>query len=571
VAPALPPAYRSSVLSVARLLPAFRPVRAQLAAGVAGLLTASGAAVLAPLLVARAIDVDVASGDRRGLALRCAAYAGVLIVGWLATLGSRIALEQAAQRAMLDLKRRMFDHLVDHDVALHDRLPSGSLIGRVQGDVEALRILFVEVLLQAPADAVLLAGMFAVLAVEAPLLVAPVAGVLPVWLLLFGLFRWVAPHHFVRERAAAASTTGVLTELVRSVPALRVLGRDAWLGERAGDQVRAQTRAEIRSHLQPIWYFNAVQALRAVGTLAVLVWGAVQVSAGAATVGLVVMALGYLRQVFQPLMRLSNHLATLERARASGGRILALLDTAPTVADAPAPVPWPGMRRGLLLDRVSFAYQPDVPVLHEVTLEAPAGSRVGIVGPTGSGKSTLVDLALRFRDPVDGAVEVDGVDLRQVRLAEVRARTALVLQDVQLIPGTVLDNLGCGEAAARAALDALGVDLPLHREVRDDTLSRGERQLLTFARALARDPDLLVLDEATSAVDPATEDRVQEALERLMAGRTVLIVAHRLRTVRTCDRIYVMRDGRVVEAGSHEELVAADGEYAALVRLQAAA
>jgi ATP-binding cassette subfamily B protein len=270
-------------------------------------------------------------------------------------------------------------------------------------------------------------------------------------------------------------------------------------------------------------------------------------------------------------MRLSNQLATLERARASAVRVSELLDERPRVQDPADPVPWPGLRRGLALEGVTFGYVDGVRVLSDVDLRIPAGAKVGIVGPTGAGKSTVLDLLLRFRDPTIGRVTVDGVDLREVALADVRRRTGLVLQDVRLLPGTVLENLGDDPVAARRALDALGVELPLDRVVDDSSLSRGERQLLTFARALVGDPDLLVLDEATSAIDPRTEARVQEALERLMVGRTVVIVAHRLETVRACDRIYVLQAGAVREQGTHDELVARGGAYAALVRLQAAA
>jgi ABC-type multidrug transport system fused ATPase/permease subunit len=220
---------------------------------------------------------------------------------------------------------------------------------------------------------------------------------------------------------------------------------------------------------------------------------------------------------------------------------------------------------------VSFAYDAGVPVLRDLDLAIPAGAKVGVVGATGSGKSTLVDLVLRFRDPDAGRITVDGVDLRDVALDEVRQRTALVLQEVRLLPATVRENLGGDPVAARAALDALGLDWDLDRVVDERTLSRGERQLLTFARALVGDPELLVLDEATSAIDPATEHAVQVALERLVRGRTVLVVAHRLDTVRTCDFLCVMAHGRLVEQGTHDELVQRGGVYAALVRVQEAA
>ena len=220
---------------------------------------------------------------------------------------------------------------------------------------------------------------------------------------------------------------------------------------------------------------------------------------------------------------------------------------------------------------MAFSYVDGVPVLKGVDLSVPAGARVGIVGATGSGKSTIVDLVLRFRDPDRGRVTIDGIDVRELSVADLRRRTALVLQDVRLLPGTVLDNLGGDPVRARAALDALGVPLALDAPVEEGALSRGERQLLTFARALARDPDLLVLDEATSAIDPETEDRVQRALDTLAEGRAVMIVAHRLETVRRCDRIYVLREGVVAESGTHAELVARGGLYATLVRLQDAA
>lgn len=523
------------------------------------------------MLVAHAIDVDLAAHDRAGLLHTCLAYVGVVAFGWLATLGARIALEIAAQRAMLDLKQQLFDHLVDHDVAFHDEVPSGSLIGRIQGDIEALRILFVEVVLSLPADLALMVGMLVVLLWQAGSLAWPVVAMMPAQLVLFWLFRRIAPPLFVRQRAAVSRMTATLTDTIRSLPALRALDRHRWARDRAVERIGASYAADITSGWQPMWYFNAIQAVRAVATTAMIVYGSIRIAHGAATVGLLVMGLAYLRQLFAPLMRLSNHLATLERARASAVRLADLLDRRPTLVDAPGAVDWPGVRSGVALTDVTFRYTADAPVLRGVTIEVPAGARVGIVGPTGSGKSTIVDLVLRFRDPDGGAVTVDGVDLRSIRVSALRDRTALVLQDVRLLPGTVLDNLGCAPEAARAALDSLGAELPLDRRVDDDSLSRGERQLVTFARAVVRDPDLLVLDEATSAVDPVTEAVVQRALDRLMSGRTVLVIAHRLETVRRCDRIYVLSAGAVVEHGTHAELVARNGVYAELVRLQAAA
>lgn len=554
-----------------RLLSLFRPHGPLLAAGVAASLVGSGLAVLGPLVVADAIDTSLARGDRAGLVARCALYAAIVLAQWVAGGGSRLVLEVVAQRAMLALKERLFDHLAGQDVAFFDRTASGSLIGRVQGDVEALRVLFVEVVLALPADALLAAGMVAVLVLRTPAVAVPVLLVLPLYGALFALFRWVAPRHFLRQRKVVAALTGRLAETVRALPALRALGRGAWARDRADATADDARRADVASHFQPIWYFNSAQALRALATVAVLLSGGALVADGRATVGALVMGLVYLRQLFQPLLRVSNQLATVERARAATVRLGELLDARPRLVDPPDPVPWPGLARGVRLEAVSFAYVEGVPVLRGLELDVPAGARVGIVGATGAGKSTVLDLLLRFRDPVEGRVTVDGVDVRRVALADVRRRTGLVLQDVRLLPGTVLDNLGGDAQAAQAALEALGIAWALDRRVDEAALSRGERQLLTFARALVGNPDLLVLDEATSAVDPVTEARVQRALERLMEGRTVVIVAHRLETVRRCDRIYVLDGGAVREQGTHEELLARGGAYAALVRLQEAA
>lgn len=556
---------------LARLLPLFRPSGALLAAGLAASFVAAGARVVAPLFVAHALDTALPAGDARALGLDTAGFLGVLVLDFVAAFWSRAALEVATQRALLDLRAGLFLHLAGHDVAFHERTPAGSLVGRVQGDSDALRVLFVEVAFALPADFVMLAVMVAVLFAQAPAVAWPVAAVLPVYAGWFALFRWLAPPYFVAQRRSVSALTGLVAETVRSAAWLSALGRAEWAATRADEAVEANRKAELLGHFQPIWYFNGALAIRAVAVAGLLLAGASAVAAGAATVGTVVVALSYLRQVFSPLMRLSNQLGQLERARAAADRIAALMDERPTLTDAPDAVPWPGLREGIVFRGVGFGYAADHPVFTSLTLTLPAGTRTGLVGATGSGKSTLVDLLLRFRDPTAGEVLYDGVPARRIRLADLRRRTALVLQDVRLLRGTVLENLGGDPVLARKALDELGLDTPLDQVVDDRVLSRGERQLLTFARALVADPELLVLDEATSAVDPATEARLQRALDRLLAGRTVLVVAHRLDTVRTCDAIVVLDRGEVVEQGTHDALLQRGGRYASLCAAAAVA
>ncbi len=554
--------------SLARLIPLLLPYWRRLGLSVGGLLFGTLLGLAGPWIVSQAIDVDLANGDRAGLAGKAGAYLVLVLASLAATYTARIGIEIAAQHAMVALKTLVFDHLIDHDLALHDKQTSGRLITRVQGDVEALRMLLSEVVLHSPADLLLFVGMFTIISATAPDLVPLVAMVLPPWVLLFIAFRRIAPPRFVAVRKIRARLTGFFTEHIRAMPTLQAFARTSWARERAEDLNRDVFDAEVAAHLQPVWYFNGIFLVRNLGIVVMLWIGAGQVADGRLTVGALVMGLGYLRQLFNPLMRLSHHLSTIERARAAADRVGELLDTPRAITDPPEPVTWPGLRTALRLEDIAFAYVEGTPVLRGISLEIPAGADVGIVGSTGAGKSTILSLLLRFRDPTSGRVTIDGVDLRELRLDDVRRHMGLVLQDVHLMPGTLLENLGGDRDAAARALATVGVDLSLDREISDSELSRGERQLLTFARALVSDPEILVLDEATSAVDPATEVAVQAALARLQAGRTTITVAHRLATVRHCDAIYVLHQGVLAERGTHDELLAAGGIYADLARLQ---
>jgi ABC-type multidrug transport system fused ATPase/permease subunit len=472
---------------------------------------------------------------------------------------------------MVHLKEKLFRHLIDHDLRFHDAHSSGRLITRVQGDAEALKVLFSEVVLSLPADICLILGMFLVMAISAPGVAPLVFAVVPPYVLLFLLYRRIAAPRYIASRKEKAALTGFLSEHMRATPMLQLFGRSAWSRASCEVQLERVFKTELRARIQAIWYYNSVDLTRTVGIVLLLWLGAQRVEADTLSIGALVMGLGYMRQMFNPLMRLSHQLATIERARAAAIRVAGILDSRREIRSPEEPQPWPGLHDSIRIDGVRFAYTESSPVLHGIDMEFPAGQHIGIVGATGAGKSTILNLLMRFRDPSAGSIRVDGVDLRELSLDTLRDRFGLVLQDVHLFPGTLLDNLGGDTTAAQRALDALELhDFPLDFKLSEggQNLSRGERQLLTFARALVRQPEVLVLDEATSAVDPETESRVQAALGRLQEGRTMITVAHRLSTVHDCDRIYVLSHGHIVESGSHKQLMHQEGVYAALCRVQ---
>jgi ATP-binding cassette subfamily B protein len=559
------------------LLPWFRPHAGRLVVYEALLFGATTLSLSSSWLVSRALDVDVAGGDRAGLARTAALYAAAVVGAGVLTWTARVGIERVAQDVMRGVKERLFAHLLDHDLAFHDQHPPGRLMSRVQGDTEALRTLLSEVILQAGPDALLFLGLLGVLAYEAPLMAGLVAATLPIYAVLLYGFRRVSPARFLLAREIAARLSGFVSEHLRALPLLRAYGRTDWMLARAEALSEEKFEADYRAGIAMVWFFNTLFAVRSLAYAAILWAGAVAVAKGALTLGVLLMALDYLRKMFEPFLRLQFHIVTLEKARAGERRIREMLAQAPTIRAPADPAPWPAAGRlaeGLRIEDVHLAYTPGVPVLRGISLFVPAGKHVALVGATGSGKSTLVQLLFRFRDPDAGRVTVDGMDVRALDPAVLRAHVGLVQQAVHVLPGTVAENLGVD--APRAA--ALLADVGLSGRLAPDTLvgeggaalSRGEAQLLCFARAVATDPEVLVLDEATAAMDPATEARIQ-ALLAARPGRTRVTVAHRLRTVADADLLYVIDHGAVLEAGTHAELLARGGRYATLWRAQLAA
>lgn len=591
-----------------RLIGYLRPHR-RLALGALGLMVVSSAGQLfGPIVTAVAFDLflgpaarvesprsglsrAVAAGLARvgldpspaaGLAGAAVLWCLVLVATFAALWRQGYLLQTLGQRVLADLRREVFARLQRLDLAYFDRTPVGRLVTRVTTDIDSLNELFTAGIVSIVGDLLLLVGIAAVLfALDWRLALAAFA-ILPLLAALTHWFKLRARRSFREVRVEVARLAAFLQEHLAGMSIVQLFGREAAaLGEFRGIN-RAHRDANVRGIFYYAVYFPGVELLTAVGLALILGFGGARSLAGAVSIGALVAFLQYAQRFYQPLADLSEKYNVLQQAMASSERVFELLDTPATIA-SPADGYAPESVRGEIeFERVGFAYRVGEPVLADISFRVEPGETIAVVGATGAGKSTLANLLMRFYDVTAGEVRLDGVDVRRWRLEALRRAVGLVLQDVFLFAGTIADNLRLGErdfsearlrAAARDA-EALGFveRLPggLAAEVRERGagLSTGEKQLLAFARALSFDPPVLVLDEATASVDTETERRIQTALERLVAGRTSLVIAHRLSTVQRADRILVLHHGRLAEAGTHRELLARDGLYRRLYELQ---
>ncbi len=486
------------------------------------------------------------------------------------------------QRMVYDLASDLFGHLQRLSLRFHSRNSVGDSIRRVTSDCGCVATIVRDALLPVVSAIVTLAVMFVIMLQLDPALALMSLLVVPFMIVVFRRYAEPMLERSYAQHAVEGKLYEVVEQTLTAMPVVQAFNREELTGKRFRSVTDAMIGATLATTNVQLKFKVLMGLTTTLGTAAILWIGATHVLEGQLSVGGILVFLSYLASLYAPLETLMYTSSTIQGAAGSARRVLEVLETDREVKDRPGALPLAAAKGHVVLENVTFGYEPDRPILQGISLEVRPGEVVAIVGATGAGKTTLVSLIPRFFDPWQGRVLIDGHDVRDVRLKSLRQQVALVLQEPFLFPLSLAENIAYGrpnatavqiEAAARAAnahafIDALPLRYDTPAGERGAKLSGGERQRLSIARAFLKDAPILILDEPTSALDAATESALLEALHRLVRGRTTLIIAHRLSTIRNADRIVVVHEGRVVEEGTHDELLALAGRYAALYEMQ---
>jgi len=542
------------------------------------------ASLAEPLIIGYAIDEGLVAGSLAVIYAMAALYVGVNVITWVFSYVQTIGMGWIGQHMILDLRNTLFGHLQSLSLQFYSEQKAGWIISRLTNDIENFNNLLNDGVQNLVKNGLTLIGVFiAIFFVDWRLALATIS-ILPVMVVLTTWFRIESWKAYRAAREAVAEVAAHLQENVSGMRVVQAFTSEKKSATRFDERNHAYRRANARATVLSAIYFPGVEVLGSVGLAVVILYGGYRVIAGEMSVGELVAFVGLLNMFFQPIQQLSQLYSDLQSTVASLEKVFAVLDTESDRADSPDARDLLDLRGDVEFERVSFAYGDDK-VLNDVSFRIKPGETLAIVGETGAGKSTVIKLLSRFYDPTEGSIRIDGEDLRNVRGSSLRQHMGVVLQDTFLFTGTIKENIRYGRPDATdeeiiAAAKTVGADDFIRRfpegyetQVRErgGRLSVGERQLVSFARALLADPKLLVLDEATSSVDLTTEARIEAALGRLLAGRTSIVIAHRLSTVRRANRILVMGEGRVLEQGTHDELLSLPSAYRRLHESQFAA
>lgn len=565
-----------------RLLGFLTPHWPRMLAALILMLISSMLALTTPYLIKIAIDEHIVAGNADALFYTAMLMAAVFVALYATTAVQQYLLSFVGLRVLTSLRARLFHHLQVLPVSYHHAHIVGVTISRVIGDVAVINDLLSSGVATIIGDTVVLAGIVLVmLSLNVPLALSAFA-VLPLMLLATWIFSRRARIAFRQTRQRLAAVVGGLAEDISGIRVIQAFAREGVSAARFEEVNQANRDANIDAMSLSFVFLPTVDFLGILATAIVLWAGGLAVARGEMTLGTVVAFLAYVSRFFQPIQDLSQMYTMMQSAIAGGERVLEMLDTRPEIYDEPAAIDMPPIVGRVELRQISFSYQPDAPVLHDVNLVIEAGQTVALVGPTGAGKTTIANLVARLYDVTEGAVIIDGLDVRLVTQRSLRRQMGLVPQDPFLFTGSIADNIRFSspeismqkvEEAARAAnahdfISALPKGYATRILEGGVNLSLGQRQLICIARAILANPRILILDEATASVDTLTEGLIQEALQKLLVGRTAIVVAHRLSTIRNADQICVVQAGGIIERGTHDELLKKGGLYRELYQRQ---
>ncbi|MBN1354983.1 ABC transporter ATP-binding protein [bacterium] len=576
-----------------QLLPRFRPHRWSLTACALLLAASSLLSLSGPLLVRHAIDVNFPDGDIPGLLQTGLLYFSIILLSFGVTYLQQVKLEIVGQRIIKEIRIDTFSHLTQLPQSFFDTHPVGQILSRIESDTEALRTMFTYTVVTILSDLLMMFGMLGVMFVLSPRLTLILLAVIPLVVFTVRYFNKRIVPIFVEVRRKTAEVYAYLEEYIRGAQIVQSFDQETNVIDRMNAVNRSKFNIEYPGEKLSNYFGHMVFLLSTLATVLILSFGGrwVLKRPDLLSIGTLVAFLGYIQRFFGPIFHLSEQINIIQKAFAGAKRIddilntptqnqivLKRLDPADSVTDKPEGRSEPVVE----FQDVWFAYNPDDWVLKGISFRLEKGRRLAVVGPTGGGKSTIISLLYRFYVPQKGRISINGRDINRMNPEEFRSSISLVLQDIVLFPGTVIDNLrlddpDISEEMVMRAINTVHagdlirrMDLGLKTQLTEHgtNLSVGERQLLSFARALVFNPEILVLDEATASIDPLTEHRVQGAMKTLLKERTALIVAHRLQTIVDCDEIMVIQDGRVMEHGTHSDLIAQKGLYFNLCQLQ---
>lgn len=577
-----PAARRRQLSTPRRFLQYLVPYRKEIPIALCLVILGAATQAIGPFLLGWSIDQFIAQGNLRGLLQLLALLSAIYLSGIWAIRGQILRVGSIMQRLLGQLRQDIFVKIQSLPLSFFDRSEAGDLMSRLLNDVSTVNQAFGQTVAQMLGNLLSLVGIvIAMLSINLQLgLLSNL--VVPLMIFTTGLFSRWARVRFRVTRQTIGELSAKLEEDIGSVKEAQAFNR-VQLNIQEFDSLNAANRdANVQAVAITSAFLPSIDFLNTLATAGVLAYGGYLAVTGAVTVGVVTSFLLYVQQFFRPIQILSQFYTQAQSAFAGLERIFLLLDEPSTLQDRPDAAIMPSIRGEVTFEGVEFGYTAEQRVLQNVTLKAQPGQMIALVGPTGAGKSTIINLILRFYDVSGGAVRIDGIDVRSVTQASLRRQIGIVLQDNILFSGTVAENIAFGiPDAAQAEIEAAAQLANVHEFItslpqgyatqlgeRGAPLSQGQRQLISIARAVLIDPRILILDEATSSIDTRTESLVQEAIARLLKGRTSFVIAHRLSTVTQADQVLVIQQGTIAEQGTHTELVARQGVYANLYALQ---